>query len=540
MSNCVEICRTKLKSDDNRRERKLLYCPKCGATIEKGQKVCSQCGESLESKILSNLQGTKREFFLEKYFDSKTEEFKVPSIKFKFDRKLLPWFYGIIGFLVFLVLFVAIGKSMYSPQKVVDEFKEAIKNKDSKKLSQILIHETNEQISQDNLKAFIELCQTKPEYIDGVFKALDEAIQSISNLSSDTKNKSLTELLSNLFSAQDYSNDFVLKPVGKGMIFFTKYKIAAKNYFLKVKCDTKDAKIYLNDKNIASVSDPSQEISIGPLIAGIYKVKAEYKGPYCTLEKIDEEEIYSTDFSNYNQHTAELYLNPRYVEIKSDFEDAEIILNGKPTGVLVKDASEFGPVSDESEFSARIKLPWGEAKTTSIKLSSWSNRVTIPNTLSNDDTNNSTFEKVASVVNEFEKSYRTAMTSQDPNKLLHISDELKQVFTSRIQDLKANNQKFTGKVTKTEFNFGTLQLFKDEEGRITVKITAKIYYKDAVYFQEETPPQDIPEKETGQVYTLLWDENVKNFVIIGINAPWYYDWPDNGKIKEYKLDEGSV
>lgn len=518
----------------------MLYCSKCGAAIEKGVKVCLQCGEDLEPKILDNLQSSKRDFFLEKYFDEQTREFKIPSIKLKFDRKFLPWIYGVICFLAFLILFIAVGRIIYSPQKVVDEFKEAVKNKDTKKLSQIIIHETNEQVSQDNLKAFLKLCQTKPEYIDGVFKALDKAIQSISNSSSDEKNKSLTDTLYDLFSTQDYSNDFLLKPAGKGLIFFTKYKIVAKNYFLKVKCDTKDAKIYLNDKNIASVSDPSQEISIGPLIAGIYKVKAEYKGPYCTLEKIYEKEIYSTDFSNYNQHTAELYLYPRYVKIQSDFEDAEIILNGKPTSVLVKDASEFGPVSNESEFSAKIKLPWGEARTTSVKLGSWSNRVTIPNTLSNEDTNNSTFEKVASVVNEFEKSYRTAMTSQDTNKFLHISDELKQVFTSRIQDLKANNQKFTGKVTKTEFNFGTLQLFKDEEGRITVKITAKIYYKDAVYSHDETPPQDIPEKMTPQVYTLVWNENAKNFIIIGINAPWYYDWPDNGKIKEYKLDEGSV
>ncbi|ADL41981.1 hypothetical protein COB47_0668 [Caldicellulosiruptor obsidiansis OB47] len=518
----------------------MLYCPKCGATIEKGQKVCSQCGESLESKILSNLQRTKREFFLEKYFEGQTEEFKVPSIKFKFDRKLLPWFYGIIGFLVFLILFIAIGKSIYSPQRLVDEFKEAVKNKDTRKLSKVLVHETGEQISQDNLKAFLELCQTKPEYIDGVFKALDEAIQSISNSSSNEKNKSLTDTLSDLFSTQDYSNDFLLKLTGKGLIFFTKYKIAAKNYFLKVKCDTKDAKIFLNGKNIASVSDPSQEISIGPLIAGIYKIKAEYKGPYCTLEKIDEEKIYSTDFSNYNQYTAELYLYPRYVEVNSDFEDAEIILNGKPTGVLVKDASEFGPVSDESEFSAKIKLPWGEVRTTSVKLGSWSNSITIPNTLSNDDTNNSTFEKVASVINDFEKSYRTAMIAQAPNKFLHISDELKQIFTSRIEDLKANNQKFTGKVTKTEFNLGTLKLFKNEDGKITLKITAKIYYKDAIYSQDETPPQDIPEKETAQVYTLVWDENAKNFIIVGIEAPWFYDWPEDGKIKEYKLDEGSV
>ncbi|BCS81775.1 zinc ribbon domain-containing protein [Anaerocellum diazotrophicum] len=518
----------------------MLYCPKCGATIENGKKVCIQCGESLKSKILSNLQRTKKEFFLEKYFEGQTKEFRVPSLKFKFDRKLLPWLCGIVGFLVFLILFVTIGKSIYSPQRVVNEFKEAVKNKDTKMLSQILVHETGEQISQDNLKAFLELCQTKPEYINGVFKALDEAIQSISNSSSDKKNRSLTDILSDLFSTQDYSNDFLLKPTGKGLIFFTKYKIAAKNYFLKVKCDTKDAKIYLNGKNIASVSDPSQEISIGPLIAGIYKVKAEYKGPYCTLEKIDEEEIYSTDFSNYNQYTAELYLYPRYVEVNSDFEDAEIVLNGKPTGVLVKDASKFGPVSDGSEFNAKIKLPWGEVKTTSVKLGSWSNSITIPNTLSNDDTNNSTFEKVASVINDFEKSYRTAMTSQDPNKFLHISDELKQTFSNRIQELKDYEQKFTGKVTKTEFNFGTLQLFKDEEGKITLKVTAKIYYKDAVYYKDDSPPQDIPEKVTAQVYTLVWDENTKNFIIVGIEAPWFYNWPEDGKIKEYKLDEGSV
>lgn len=518
----------------------MLYCPKCGATIEKGVEVCLQCGENLDSKILSNLQMSKKEFFLEKYFDEQTREFKITDIKLKFDRKFLPWFYGVIGFLVLLILFVVVGRSIYSPQRVVNEFKEGVKNKDTKKLFQILIHETNEQVSQDNLKAFLELCQTKPEYIDSVFKALDEAIQLISNSSSAEKNKFLTNTLSDLFSIQDYSNDFLLKPAGKGLIFFTKYKIAAKNYFLKVKCDTEDAKIFLNGKNIASVSDPSQEISIGPLIAGIYKIKAEYKGLYCTLEKIDEEKIYSTDFSSYNQYTAELYLYPRYVEVKSDFEDAEIILNGKPTGVLVKNAGEFGPVSDGSEFSAKIKLPWAEVITTSIKLGSWSSSIAIPNTLSNDDTNNLTFEKVASVINDFEKSYRTAMTAQDSNKFLYISGELRQAFARRIQDLKTYNQKFTGKVTKTEFNFGTLQLFKDEEGKITLKVTAKIYYKDAVYSQEEAPSQDIPEKVTTQVYTLVWDENAKNFIIIGIESPWFCDWPEDGKIKEYKLDEGSV
>jgi len=404
----------------------LLYCPKCGTTIEEGQKVCAQYGENLKSKILNNLQKTKREFFLEKYFDEQTKEFIVPSIKFKFNRKLLPWFYGIISFLVLLMLFIAIGKSIYSPRRVVDEFKEAVRNKDTKKLSQILIHETNEKVSNDNFNAFFDLCQTHPEYINEVFKALDKEVQSILNLSSERHSKSLDDLLSDLLSTQDYSNDFVLKSVGKGMIFFTKYKIAAKNYFLKLSCDTKEAKVFLNGKNICTISSPSTEISVGPLIAGIYKVEAKYDGPYCTLEKSMEKTLFNTGFSNYNQYSAELYLYPRYVEVESDFEDAEIILNGKPTDVLVKNASEFGPVSEGSEFSAKIKLPWGGARTTSVKLSSWSNRVTIPNTLSNDDTNNSTFEKVASIINEFEKSYRTAMTSQDPNKFLHISNEFKQ------------------------------------------------------------------------------------------------------------------
>lgn len=516
----------------------MFYCPKCKAIIEREAKVCPRCGEKLEDTNFNNLRSTKKDFFLEKYFDESLQYLEIPKIKLKFDRKFLPWIYGAIGFLVFLILFIVIGRTIYSPQRIVDEFKEAVRNKDTKKLSQIVINETNDQISQNNLKAFLQLCETKPEYIDSVFKALDMAIQSV-NSSSHEDNKSLNDTLSALFSTQDYSNDFILKPAGRGLILFTKYKIVAKNYFLKVKCDTKDAQIYLNGKKIFSITDPSKEISIGPLTAGIYEVKAEYKGKYCTLEKVIEKRIYSEDSSNYNEYMAEIYLYPRYAKVRFDFEDAEIILNDKPTGVLVKDAEEFGPVQEGSEFSAKIKLPWGEVKTSSVQLGSWSNIVTIPTTLSTDTVNDSTFEKVASVINDFEKSYRVAMATQNPSKFLYISDDLKRAFENRIQELKDYSQKFTGKVTKTEFNFGTFQLFKEDE-KITLKVTAKIYYKDAVYHQNETPPQDIPEKVTAQVYKLVWDENTKNFIIVGIEAPWFYDWPEDGKIKEYKLEEGSV
>ncbi|WAM31986.1 TcaA 3rd/4th domain-containing protein [Caldicellulosiruptor naganoensis] len=488
--------------------------------------------------------------FLDKYFEDSSEfknmtfNINVNFKKLKLNKKqIIP----IICMSCFIIVFITIGiifSSLNSPEKAYTNFKNAIEQKNVNLLSEWLCFENGDKIDKNYLEKLLQLMDEESTYKTTVLEKLKNDVYIITGEKPREKGASLLDTLvaEAVANFDSNFNDFSIKPVGNVLFFFPKYRVVPKQYFIEVSCDTKGAKIYLDGREKGTILDTSSLLSFGPFVPGkYYNVEAKYSGKYVTLSDSDQVTL-CHNFSNKNKILVELNLNPIYVAVEFDFEDAELIVDGKKTGIKVKEAKNFGPVSSNNEFAAMVALPIGTVKTQSKRVDTWSGKVTIPTLVANDDVNKPIFEKIANTINEFNKSWALAMSVEDVNRIVYCSDELKQYYQeNRINEWKQNGKKYIGKPTKMIYNFGTLTLLKDGEN-FGFNVTIKEYWKFAVYSKDESPPNldNIDEEEETHVYTMWWDNNSKCFKIKDISSKWFYDWPDDGRIEEYKLDEGSV
>lgn len=69
----------------------------------------------------------------------------------------------------------------------------------------------------------------------------------------------------------------------------------------------------------------------------MYTIKAKYSGEFANME--NEQEINSFEYGEYVGNY--LNLDALYVDVNSNFPDAQLIVNGKNTEMLVSDINEL-------------------------------------------------------------------------------------------------------------------------------------------------------------------------------------------------------
>jgi uncharacterized membrane protein YvbJ len=178
----------------------------------------------------------------------------------------------------FLILFViavtGTGAYFYAEKQtdrsvVIEEFKQAVKEKEIEKLVKLINHGNSEiKANKKMAEAYIQfLKENEIEYN----KALDELRIQDGGMVKDSRG----------------NRWFSLEKDGKLWGYFDKYKIAVQPYYIEATSNFKYTEFFLNDDSHGEL-DEEKRIKIGPILPGSYTLAAKCKGTYSTLEKEKE------------------------------------------------------------------------------------------------------------------------------------------------------------------------------------------------------------------------------------------------------------
>ncbi|AFS79855.1 hypothetical protein Curi_c28860 [Gottschalkia acidurici 9a] len=238
------------------------------------------------------------------------------------SRKLQIIMGGLIIVLFLGFIFISIFKSNFNSEKLLAELYEAVDKGDSKYLGKYI-------------------------KVKGKTHLIDEDVKKITNLLNNMGSMDIR-----IFDKEvdDSYNVFISKD-GKEKLLYDKFVINVNTINLVLTTNAPNSKVYLDNKAIGETNDEGK-LHYKNIIPGEYNVKVEYSGKYGKSEITEKIKIW-----NEVEDTIEvsLDLNIGYIDIYSNRDDAKLYVNGKDTGLLVKDIHNFGPIPLDGSITIQSK-----------------------------------------------------------------------------------------------------------------------------------------------------------------------------------------
>lgn len=318
----------------------MKFCGKCGAEIKPGQKFCPSCGNNLESKDNIEKEG---EFDNTRPLDVEPAlNYNSPVRKSTLSKNAKIGIIALIAVAVFLTIFIVTGKSMTKPSKVVERFQKDVTADNEKDLINILYcSDSRLEINEKNIAPLLAYFKDNSSYLNEVMKQLNGKAVQLEKL----KEMSLLNV--------DNSNSILsIAYTGKKFLFFPNYKISVRPAFIQVKTGIKDVSFSLNNTGIGKSDSDNFSKEYGPYMPGKYKLSANYKGKYLSLNEPYDLDLVSAEGG---KTSVDVLTHVNYIRVESDYSDAEIFVNGRDTGVKADGALNFGPLSSGTKVYGTIK-----------------------------------------------------------------------------------------------------------------------------------------------------------------------------------------
>ena len=304
-------------------------CSKCGSEFTEEKNFCTHCGTDLREETTNDAESSCEENLVV----ITPVESNISNLKLARRSKIVMILFTFL--ILALVTIIKVGTSIYAPNKLVTRFEHDVASNNVSDLA-IIFHCKDPRLKVDSssIAPLMSYFKSNPSYFNKVIENLkDDAIypKDISNL--------------NITSG----NTLTLAKDGKKFLIFPNYKINIKPSFVDLTTTVKDVTFSINNTQIGKSDTDKSTKKFGPYIPGNYSILADYKGKYITLSK-----PYSVDLvSNKNGTTnLNIFNDMTYLNISSDYPDAEIFIDGKDVNVKVKDATKFGPVDSSSKIFA--------------------------------------------------------------------------------------------------------------------------------------------------------------------------------------------
>lgn len=270
----------------------------------------------------------------------------------------------------------------------------------------------------------------------------------------DTKKRDI--LLSEL-KANGESGVFTIKNIKKGI--YQDYYLEVEAVNLKVNCNFKDAKIFINNK----ISDEGNEKV--ELVPGLYRVKAQLKTNYGDVEK-------EVEVSLMQNEEVDIKLEAVNLNITSNFNDAKIFINDKDINKTVNEISTYGAIPTDKNIDIQLQrnFPWGIIKSEKVKV------IDSPNiNIDIDMVNKELTTQIESSINRFYESVFNALNDGKHNKIILTNEEVQKKIYDEINKksfIFKNNYEITGLEIKIENSE-----FKYENNTYKAQIVVKLKYE---------------------------------------------------------------
>ncbi|MFZ0445233.1 MAG: zinc-ribbon domain-containing protein, partial [Bacillus sp. (in: firmicutes)] len=232
----------------------MKYCKSCGKEVQSGKEFCTNCGEMVESSTLSQDAETNQR-----------SQIRQPT----FLNKKGFWILAIIIVILLAALFVGykIYNSKNHPSKIVQEFENAIEQRDTKKVAQLLNSGQDEmEVKENEVKTMFHYYEAHPDiYADTIQILREEAVALDDNDMLVTKKKK------NVFLS--------LEKTDHKWLLFNQYGLSFKPIYFKITVNQPEVSVTLNDQKQGDIKKDEKK-TFGPLLPIEHEIIGTYKGKY--------------------------------------------------------------------------------------------------------------------------------------------------------------------------------------------------------------------------------------------------------------------
>lgn len=481
-----------------------MKCENCGHTNNNPDATfCAECGQALSPGEVKEMNE------------------KVSKKMKKSTIALLS-----IGLLMItgLTVFFFIGKAKFTPEKTVEAFESAVKNKDYKQVEALMA--TNEKsfnINHKNTKSMVDFLNENPVYLQMLNDQFHEQIKALN----ESKSKHDTE--------PKQFNTIYLTQEGKRWLFFDDYHFIIKPGYIQLATEGENLALYINDEQVGISDGEHFKDTYGPYMLGEYTVKAVFENDYVTTEEVEEIELINTEIETSN---VTFDLNTKEIEVSSSLEDYDLYINGEKTDL---------PREKEGKQSIG-EFPLDGSVTIQIgKEYPWANVVSDEKVI---DTSEIVFEDLQPLTAEEQKAlmeqvnttltqYVAGLSKNDPKLLKNGgSDQLKDELTQHIEKMSDRYAKTTGKVIEIRYNKESLtQPDFDEELKaytMTLESQILIQEKDGIIYGWTNfgHDDDRDAAKFSRDLNVFFDEEKAEWVLDSTNVGYYFVFDRDAEVFE--------
>src|SRR5699024_6908298 len=148
---------------------------------------------------------------------------------------------------------------VYTEDKAVEKFKQALSDQDAKTLADMIYSEnTDMKIDKDTIGGFLDFLDKNPSYKDELVESLKDQATSIKN-SGDEEATASSSVMS-------------LTKRRKKLLIFDDLKFQVQPYYFTVSTNYHGTELYLNDEKIVAADTDDFTEELGPVLPGLYQV----------------------------------------------------------------------------------------------------------------------------------------------------------------------------------------------------------------------------------------------------------------------------
>lgn len=507
--------------------KNLRFCKECGTQLHEKEQFCRKCGTPVSLEKDETKRGTP---VTENETSTITptektqggisqNQSRVGHGKNTTPRKPMSKKTKILlsTSLVLVIGFVTtyfILSSVYTEDKAVEKFKQALSDQDAKTLADMIYSEnTDMKIDKDTIGGFLDFLDKNPSYKDELVESLKDQATSIKNSDAEEATAS--------------SSVMSLTKQGKKLLLFDDFKFKVQPYYFTVSTNYKDTDLYLNDEKVATADTDDFTEELGPFLPGLYQVRAELENDYATFDYEEELVLFDETSDDY----VDVDMEGHTVDVEADNNNGTLLVNGEKTDLNIEEDPSFGPVPLDGSVTvqAQYDYPWDE-EVTSDEIPVEDSYVYIEDLPVSKDLKKALMD----TANDYVESHYEALNNLDADKVRNISDSHLKEVKDTIDYIKEMDSRFKGVVHKTIFDLDSFTL-SENDGIYEATVAFTVVSEEDEYGEEDKP--DLSDEETNAELEFIFDESEDTWLVDELYDTYYSD--DAVNTEEFTLGEGA-
>lgn len=505
----------------------MIHCKKCGNEVKENNKFCQKCGTPVETSQLKEEKPTRP-----RAQKAPAKPKKVIDEKTKKKRKII----AIVASIVLILGFASykVGESLTSQDKVLEKFFDAVSEKDTLELANLLTSSDRRlELNEDNLKSFINFIDENPSYFEKMSTSLREQGVKI-NKPNINRDRDIMAMAGDDEEDDSQNNMIYLRKSGKKYLLYDNYEIVMQPFFVNISTNHSDVALYIDEQEIGTSTNDSFSKEFGPLVPGKYTVKGIYEGEYTTVEEEADINLMSNNMYSSNNNIVDQTLNfeMQYVAIDTNFSDADVIVNGTKIDAQASDFMDMGlgPVAGDTAVQLSKDFPWGTITTDELLVSDIDWYMSIYFNPINDKVQNDIMESI----NKFLVEDIDALNTRDVSKYTNIKDPILDSRTTSINNLIMWEELHKAELRSAIHDLNSLSIVGEPDYNATIR--CRTNFGRAYYYESMLDPEydlDLGDFTNNIEYYLSYDEVLDQWFVYNLYEQYYFD---DSNTKEFNFD----